>query len=171
MHNVTFQNSLLTLQGALNGIGVAMAHKMLAMERRFRQRLEVQAQRHKAATQSKDALAKRAAEQNSEPPTHPEDVLDGLVEEIDAILLKPAVELDHACALEVAIAYIERLDKLHITATARRNNILDQIERYRDGLGHPLRQVSDKIIEAQANAVEAQPKQVAGPLAPSDAQQ
>jgi LysR family transcriptional regulator, glycine cleavage system transcriptional activator len=32
VHNVTFQNSLLTLQGALSGIGVAMAHKMLAMD-------------------------------------------------------------------------------------------------------------------------------------------
>jgi hypothetical protein len=146
-------------------------HKALATERRFRQRLEFQAQRHKAATQNKDAPAKNPAEQNRQPATEPADVLDGLVEEIDEILLKPATELAHARALEVAITYIERLDKLHITATARRNNVLDQIERYRAGLGLRLRQVSDKIIEHEPNAVEAQPNQVAAPLAPSDEQQ
>jgi hypothetical protein len=45
--------------------------------------------------------------------------------------------------------YIERFDKLLARATARRNNVLDQIERYRAKLGQRLRLVSDNIIEAE----------------------
>jgi hypothetical protein len=60
---------------------------------------------------------------------------------------------------------------LLVTAVARRNNVLDQIERYRDRLGHRLRQVSDTIIEAESFAAEAQPKQLVASLVPSEAQQ
>jgi hypothetical protein len=126
-------------------------HKTLAMERGFWEHLEFPGQ---------DALAERLAEHNQEP-----DNVLGLIDEDEAI----AVELDTAHALHTSLEYHERLDKLLITATARRNNVLEQIERYRDGLGHPLRQVSDKIIEAESNGVEAQPKQIAASLVPSDA--
>ena len=43
--------------------------------------------------------------------------------------------------------YHERLDKALITALARRDKALEQLERYRDGLGAQLRQASDKIID------------------------
>jgi hypothetical protein len=129
-------------------------HKTLALERGFSEYLEFPGQ---------DALAERLAEHNREP----DNVRDGLIDEDEAI----AVELDTAHALQRSLGYHERLDKLLITATARRNNVLEQIERYRDGLGHPLRQVSDQIIEAESNGVEGQPKQLGAPLVPSDAQQ
>jgi hypothetical protein len=128
--------------------------KTLAMERGFREHLKFPGQ---------DALAERLADQNRES----DDEDDGLVDAADAI----AVELDHAHALEATLQYHERVDRLLITATARRNNVLDQIERYRDGLGHRLRQVSDKIIAAEHNALEAQPRQLAASLVPSEAQQ
>jgi hypothetical protein len=129
-------------------------HKTLAMERGFREHLRFPGQ---------DALAKKLAEQDREP----HGVRDGSLDEADAM----AVELDHARALEATLGYHERVDKLLVTATARRNNVLDQIERYRDRLGLRLRQVSDTIIEAESFAAEAQPEQVAAPLVPSDAQQ
>jgi hypothetical protein len=128
-------------------------HKTLAMERGFREHLRFPGQ---------DALAKKLAEQDREP----HGVRDGSLDEADAM----AVELDHARALEATLGYHERVDKLLVTATARRNNVLDQIERYRDRLGLRLRQVSDTIIAAESFAAEAQPKQLAASLVPSDAQ-
>jgi hypothetical protein len=58
-------------------------------------------------------------------------VLDGLVKEIDEILLKPVAELAHVCALEVVLVKLERVNKLLNVARARRNNILEQIEAYK----------------------------------------
>ncbi len=54
------------------------------------------------------------------------------------------------------------------TAVVRRDDALAQLERYRAGLGRHLREVSDKIIEAEYRDVEAQPEEVAPSLAPSD---
>ena len=105
-------------------------HKILLMERRFRARLIFQAYREKAAKEDKAALAKKLAEQ---PPSHftlPEEALEGVIPEVDAMLLRPAEELDHARALEVGIVYFERLDRLLNAAIVRRNAILSDIERY-----------------------------------------
>ena len=146
-------------------------HKTLIMEARFQQRLEFQRQRQRAAAQSKDTLAKGPAGQAREAATTPDDVLDGLVKEIDDILLKPAAELGHVRALEVALVKLERINKLLNAARARRNNILEQIEAYKAGLGQRLRQISDKIIATESTAVAAQPKQVAEPLVPPGEQQ
>jgi hypothetical protein len=126
-------------------------HKALLMDRRFRRRLDFQAQRHKDAAQGEDALANGRAKQHRPPATEPEDVLDGLVEEVDAILIKPAAELNHLLALEVGLAHYEHLDRLLVTATARRDNVIDQIERYRHKLDQRLRLVSDQIIEGECN--------------------
>jgi hypothetical protein len=139
-------------------------HKTLLMERRFQARLAFQAQRRKAAAPSKEAPANQIGKLS------PEDVLEGLVDEVDAILQKPATELDHACALEVGIVYFQHLDRAHLTALARRDKALEQLERYRDGLGRLLRQVSDQIIEAQANVVDVQGEQVTAPPISSDEQ-
>jgi hypothetical protein len=133
-------------------------HKTLLMERRFRDRLEFQAQRGKAA-----APAEQPAEPNGRLSADPEDVLEGLVAEVDAILLEPAAARDHLRALQVGLVCYEHLDKLLAAAISRRDNVFERIERYRDGLGRPLRQVSDQIIEAQCTLLDAQPEQVAAP--------
>jgi hypothetical protein len=141
-------------------------HKTLTMQARFQQRLEFQAQRQRAAAQSKDTLAKGPAGQAREAATTPDDVLDGLVKEIDDMLLKPAAEIGHVRALEVVLVKLERINKLLDAARERRNNILEQIEAYKAGLGQRLRRISDKIIATGSDAVAAQPKQVAEPLVP-----
>jgi hypothetical protein len=146
-------------------------HKTLLMERRFRERLEFQAQRGKAAAQGKDAPAKKPVAPNGKPSTEPEDVLEGLVADVDAILLEPAAARDHLRALEVGLVCYEHLDKLLAAARTRRTNALDRIERYRAGLGHSLRQASNKIIKAQSTLIDAQPEQAATPLVPSSEQQ
>jgi hypothetical protein len=138
-------------------------HTTLLMERRFRDRLEFQAQRRKHAAQGKEAPAQQPAAPNGKPAAEPEDVLEGLVAEVDAILLEPAAARDHARALEVGLVCYEHLDKLLAAARTRRNNALERIERYRAGLGRCLRQTSDQIIEAQCSVLDAQPEQVAAP--------
>jgi hypothetical protein len=90
-------------------------------------------------------------------------VLEGLVEEVDAILQQNATELDHARALEVGIVYLERLDRLRMAALARRNHALQQLERYRDGLGYRLRSIGDNIINGECSTVAVSAAQLAAP--------
>jgi hypothetical protein len=118
-------------------IGRYKRHKTLLMERRFRARLAFQAFREKAAKEDKAALARKLAEQPPGQLILPEEALDGLIAEVDAMLLRPAEELDHARALEVGIVYFEHLDRLLNAAILRRNAFLGDIERY-DYLFHPL---------------------------------
>jgi hypothetical protein len=66
---------------------------------------------------------------------------------------------------------LERVNKLLNAARARRNNILEQIEAHKAGLGQRLRRISDKIIATESAAVAAQPKQVAEPRVPPGEQQ
>ena len=98
-------------------------HKMLLMERRHRQALDHRVQCIKVASQKKQAI--------TEPPT---DATRASLKEIEAVMLQSPTEFDHAEALEHGIDYAERLDKLLNAATARRDDVLRQLERYRDGL-------------------------------------
>ena len=97
-------------------------HKMLLMERRHRQALDHRAQCMRVAAQKKAA---------TESPT---DATRASLKEIEAVMLQSPTEFDHADALEHGIEYAERLDKLLNAATARRDDVLRQLERYRDGL-------------------------------------
>ena len=104
-------------------------HKILLMERRFRARLAFQAYREKAAKEDKAALANKLAEHRGQF-VLPEEALEGVVAEVDAMLLRPAEELEHARALEVASVYFAHLDRLLNSAIVRRNAILAEIDRY-----------------------------------------
>jgi len=103
----------------------------------------------------KAELAKHVAAAKAEPATEPEDALDHLVDECDAILLEPASELDHNRVLEATLAYLEKLDKAQMIALAKRDMALRQLEWYREGLGRRLRVVSDTFITDQANVARA----------------
>jgi hypothetical protein len=121
-------------------------HKMLLMQRRLVQRLEYQKQRLADALPHEEGDYKRVLESNEEPPTCPDDLLDQVIDEIDAILLpSDREERNHFRTLEVAFLYYEHIDRLHASATARRNNILNRIERYKDKLH--LRRVCNQIIQ------------------------
>jgi hypothetical protein len=151
-------------------------HKTLLMERRFRARLAFQAYREKAAQEGKEALAKKVAERRSGPFTLPEEALEDVIADVDAALLRPAQELEHARALEVGIEYYEHLDRLLNAAFVRRTAILNMIERHDEGF-HPsltLPVVVEKVDEAsnghksQTQGSESQRNEVAAPpLVPS----
>ena len=137
-------------------------HMNMAIERKVRSHRELEANRLKQSALNK---AKLAATKKGEPPFNPEDVLAGLVNEVEAILNWPTDELDHARALEEGREYYEWLNKRYMEAMATRNEVLAQFERYREGLGHLLRQVSNDIVDAEFTDAELQPKQVAAPAA------
>ena len=113
-------------------------HKTLSIERKFHQRLGFLAKRAKAAAQ--DGQVRKPAEGDGKPVTELarmydlEDFVEGTVQAVDAILERLPAEIDHARALEGSIDYHMRLDERLSTATARRNDTLDQLERYRRGL-------------------------------------
>ena len=96
-----------------------------------------------------------------------EDTIENTVNDVDAILERPMAELDHARALEKSIEYYLQLDQLFNTAVARRDDALEQLERYRRGSGKRLRKASDEIIDAEFNDVAQESKDLAPPLVPS----
>ena len=59
-----------------------------------------------------------------------DDVVDATYKDTNAILNRPADELDHARSLEAGIEYIERLDKLIEAVTRRYYAALRQLELY-----------------------------------------
>lgn len=126
-------------------------HKPLAIERKFQDVQKFQAKRAKAAAQNRARQVgpNGPARTDVERMLQLEDVVDSAVEDVDEILMRPPIELDHARAFEGAIAYYQRLDQLLNTAVARRNDVLDQLERYRCGLGRRLRKISDEIIDTE----------------------
>jgi hypothetical protein len=135
--------------------------KTLTMERGFDEDMEFPA--HEAL----DELEEPSAEEGDE------TTLADAVEEAQCVEQPDAIdfELDHARALRRALIYHERLDRLLITTSNRRDEVLGVLERYRIGLGQWSREVSDRIIAAEPVVVEAEPKQIAAaPLVPSDEQ-
>jgi hypothetical protein len=134
-------------------------HKVLLLHRRYRDRREAEVKRRKEWVMKKAELAKRVAAAQAEPATEPEDALDHLIDECDAILLEPATELDHNRILEATLVSQEKLDKAQVIALAKRDMALRQLEWYREGLGRRLRVVSDTFITDQANGAAGAPAQ------------
>jgi hypothetical protein len=79
------------------------------------------------------------------------------------IFAGPVDELEYAAALEASIQYYERLDRLYGVAMARREDVLKQLDFYRQGLGHHLRRVSDDIIEGEFSETQVEAPSIAGP--------
>jgi hypothetical protein len=92
-----------------------------------------------------------------------EEVIDGSISDVDEIVEGPADELDHAKALEAGIDYFERLDRLRSVQVVHRNDVIEQIEFYRHGLGQHLRHVSDEIIDGEFSETKQEAPSIAGP--------
>ena len=134
-------------------------HKVLLLDRRYRERSEAAVKRRKEQAAKKAELAKRLAAAKAELAGEPEDALDHLIDECDAILLEPATELDHNRALEATLVYLEKIDKAQMLAFAKRDMALRQFESYRDSIGRRLRLVSDGFITEHADGATAAPAQ------------
>jgi hypothetical protein len=158
------------------------SHKTMVIEREHQRHEEMEARRRQKERKLQQALAElkesQGVEQVDEAKQADEatgDVtqferaveLDAVVSEapadIDEILHEPADEIAHAKALESAIDYYERLDRLESVARARRDDLLEQIELYRQGLGPLSRRASDEIIDADFNEAEPEAPSIVGP--------
>jgi hypothetical protein len=148
-------------------------HQTLLIERRYRQKLEVQAQRTKLA-QARRRLADRVmAEQTKSTPADIaeaealEDKIGDSVRDVDEILERTPSELEHNRAFEEAIESHEALERFIVRATARYNNALEQFEHYREGLGQQLHRAAEEIIEADYREVKTPlPQSETPPLVP-----
>ena len=76
--------------------------------------------------------------------------------EVDAALAKAGLTIDDATAktIESKLDSFERLDRMLVSAEARRNNALREIDRHRSALGAAMRQVLDEVEDAEFRDVE-----------------
>src|SRR5271169_1960373 len=133
-------------------------HQAVAVDRRFRQNLEYQEQRKKEQLARREALTKEIAEKTGLPVTefsqllHLEGVINTSISDVND-LQRIRTEFDHNRAFEAGIAFEEQLDRLIDSALARRNDALEQLELYREGLGQNWRRISDDIIDVSSTEV------------------
>ena len=127
-------------------------HRTVSIDRRFRQSLEFQSQRMKEQKARREALAKELAEKTGKPITdfarlmQLEGTIESSVADVDDILQRTPTEIDHNRALEAGIIFEEQLDRLTNSALGRRNDAIEQLELYREGLGKYWRLFSDELI-------------------------
>jgi hypothetical protein len=145
-----------------------MRHKTLGIERKSRQSRELQALRAKTRT---ERISKLRGDR--QPATEIgrlyelENTVENTVADVDEILENPEEELQHARALEENVAYYLQLDQLHNAAIVRRDDTLEQLERYRNGYGRRPRKASGEIIDAEFNDSVQETKDVGQSLVPS----
>ena len=118
-------------------------HKAEHMQRKFRQ-LAATAENKKARPQA-FAEASHAAE-----PSSSQNGMHGAIGEVEDVTAAAPTYADHAEALEHGIDFAERLDGLLKAAVARRNDVIDQLERHREGLGGQTHQSIEYIRSMMA---------------------
>ena len=147
--------------------------KTLAVDRKFRQRLEVQAQKAKEVNERREMLRGKLADKGDKaqtPTEHAENLVNFVEqtpEDINAILRQTPDDLDHARALEEAFEHHDRLNRAMEDAIEQRNGALELLERYREGLGSMARSVSNQVIEADYSETTPSDQIEAPPVAPS----
>jgi hypothetical protein len=148
-----------------------MRHKAWLIERKARQRPEYQKRRKTIEAERKITVAEQArALSNSatdeERLAELDCIVDDSIWDVDQIFRQTDEELAHAHGLEDGIDYYERLDDLLNVAITRRNDCLEQISQYRYDLGQHLRRVSDVVIDAEFEKVDARAIPGEVPLVP-----
>jgi hypothetical protein len=133
-------------------------HQTLAINRGVRQIGEFQAAQDAERDAKRSALSKNPAEAAGRPRTELSQmrelcqVIEASVEDIDALADRARahrLELMNDRALEKGIIYQEQLDRLISAAMKRRKDALEQLETYRVLVGRRLRQLTDKILDAE----------------------
>jgi hypothetical protein len=164
-----------------------MRHKDLVIERQYLWRKEMkEAQKAKKAHRAEESAKKSEQasepaketekiepvgqmEQAGAPPTQVErmielaEVVDTVISDCDEIIASPVDELKYAAALQSNITYYERLERLYSVSMARRDDVLKQLDLYRQGLGRHLRRVSDDIIEGEFSETKQVAPSIIGP--------
>jgi hypothetical protein len=81
------------------------------------------------------------------------------VAEVDALLASAGLTIEAALARALAskLDQVERIDRMIVSAEARRNAVLREIERHRATLGHELRRLVPEAEDAEFEVVEPPP--------------
>jgi hypothetical protein len=131
----------------------------VAIERWYRETLQLRAQQEKLRKARKEDLAWKNAEKNS---TKPADIAqlvaleDSFLEvltDTDGIMERRASEFEHNRAFGQGIVFQERLDKLIASRVARRNDAVRQLELYRAGLGQLAQNAASEILDAEFDEI------------------
>src|SRR6185437_5489372 len=122
----------------------------VAIERRYQESLENMLYRAKIQKARKDNLDIRTFAHST-----PRDIatLAAFAETPEEILTRKADESDHNCALEKSIELQLQLNTLMASATRRRNDALEPLELYRQGLGARTKAVTDRVREGEFQEV------------------
>jgi hypothetical protein len=144
-------------------------HMTLTIESGYHRYLEFQKQRKQLTMERKAGIARHAEKQANPPPAFEraldvEFYLEGSVADIDEILKRGPQEHDHARGLESGIEYYERLDRALDRAIRRRNETLELMTLYREGLGLALRCAADRIVEGTCEEIASE----TAPLVPAE---
>jgi hypothetical protein len=149
--------------------------RTLSVERRFRTSAEFQQQRAAEIAKRRDQEIRRLAEKMGVPPSdfllkcQMDSELEDLLIDTEHFFERIPTELDHARALESAIEYHERLEKLLTGALDRRDGAIAMLDQYSAGLGKRLREESDKIVAGASKGIaDSSPPGDAPSIAPSD---
>jgi hypothetical protein len=143
-------------------------HQILAVERRFRESSQFLADRRKALKAKKQALAEELARKSGRPVTaysmliELDDAIMSTVDDVDKIVEQRPTEIEHNRAMEDGLNFQESIDRLLSSAHKRRNDAVQLLEIYRHGLGQHWREISDRVIDAEASEVSSLPGKTAG---------
>jgi hypothetical protein len=80
------------------------------------------------------------------------------VADIDGILAHKDTEIEHNRALAITAEFQEQIDHLNNSATRRRNDAYDLLERYSTGLGRAVQETFDKIVDAEFEEIGKETK-------------
>lgn len=139
-------------------------HQTLAVERQHQETSKFQAEKERDRKKRIEARAADLARHMASSPPEVdkllrlEETVDAAAEELDEITLRAPTDIEHNVALQRSIAYIEQLDVLITRATSRRNDAFKLLQLYRDGLGHQVREATEKVIDADCQDVTPSPR-------------
>jgi hypothetical protein len=134
-------------------------HRVVGFDRKFKDTVASQVAHLQNQKARREALAKRLAEYLGQRPpevSHLENLEDKVTEaraEIANILKHTPSELAYNQALEGSIQFHKDLEFLITSLTKRRDEALDMLNRYREGLGRRAKEVTEEIINAEYEVV------------------
>lgn len=141
----------------------------VSIERWYRETLQLRAQQEKLQKARKEDLAWKNAEKNFTKPADIarlvalEDSFSEVPTDTDEIMERRATEFEHNRAFGEGILFQERLDKLIASRMSRRNDALQQLERYRAGLGQLAQKAASEILDAEFDEIKGQLEPSAAP--------
>jgi hypothetical protein len=135
-------------------------HRVVAFDRKFKGVLQDQVAHLQTQQARREALARKLAEHLGQRPPEVghlvqlENQVIEAEEEIHAILKRTPTELAYNRALERSIAFHKDLEFLITSITKRRDQALEMLERYRQGLGKRAKEAMEEILDAEYQVVD-----------------